>query len=375
MLIIGNKSLLDEKLAVIVNSSQSKTPCGNDAWIRQTSQVVFQLTLSGYTIITSTGLSTWELTIFLVNENKGKQIIISPISGDGASEGLFNEICKNYSLNSQKTAMLFVKPDEGARSPKENWLKRDKAALSLAHKIAPVSIRPGGRLKGLLADESFSSRCIDEYIINFEKPLVGPKHYEPRVIKDLPDWHYITHWTKTCHGPWPGEPRGVYYRRLVSSGDEYPNRAFNTLGNIVKERRIRASSNKMREGRLAVGFTAEPPARALGLMRWCPKRVNWNFEPYGVAIGREIAAEQGIRPVIYGNENNYQSLSETDKPYFQSLGRSDVDWSRECEWRKTGDLDLTSIPSDKIMYLVWEQSETKALEDKVSGQIIALKGN
>jgi hypothetical protein len=372
MIALGNRSVLDDKLAVVLNSSQSKTPCGNDPWIRQTALAILQLIASRYSIITSTGLSTWELPIHLVNKCGGKQIIVSPIFDEADGERIFAETIGDFALNCDSTAMIFVKPDDAAKSPKENWLKRDKAVLALAHAIVPISIRPGGRLHGILGDEPFRSRCLDDYKIEFAKPLVGPKHYQLKPFKEFENWSFITHWTKTCHGPWPGETKGSYYARLVSSGDNYPGRAFETLGNIIDEGKIRGSSNWMRDGCQAIGFTEANPSQALGLMRWRSKRVNWNFEPYGVAIDKTIAAQMGIRPVIYGDESSFKSLPDQDKPYFQSLGGPDVDWSREREWRHMGDLNLGEIHGDKVIYLVWEDIEKMVLGKKVSSRVIAI---
>lgn len=375
MILLGNKSLLDESLVAVLNSSHSKFPCGNDPWIKQTALAISQLISSGNTIITSTGLSTWELQIYLVNKHGGNQIIISPVFDNADGAGVFDKTINDFGLDPEKTAMIFVKPDEGARSPKENWLKRDKAALTLAHKIAPISIHPGGRLNTIIEDEQFCSKCLNDYKIEFKKPLAGPKHYQLKSQKEFENWNYITHWTKTCHGPWPGETRGAYYARLIASGDEYPGQAFDTLGNIIGEGKIRGSANWMREGCLAIGFTEANPAQALALMRWRPKRVNWNFEPYGVAIDTEIASVLGIRPVIYGDESDYKGLSDQEKPYFQSMGGGDVDWRREREWRHIGDLSLTEIPAEKVVYIVWKDDEKKKLEKRIDGHIIAIEGN
>ncbi len=374
MILQGNKKLLDYKLAVVLNSSQSKTPCGNDSWVIQTTRAITQLTSLGYTMVTSTGLSTWELAVHLVNSRDGNQVIVSPALDDLSVEEIFAGVVEDFGLNPEKTAMIFTELEIDFRSPKDNWLLRDQAALTLAQKVVPVSIRQGGRLHTLLEDASFSTKCIYDFKIELEKPVTGPRHYELNSIKSFDNWDYITHWTKTCHGPWPGEPRSSYYARLVSSGNEFPNQAVNTLMNIISEKKIRASANWMREGRPAIGFTESDPARALSLMRWRPKRVNWNFEPYGIAIDKKTAKALGIRPAIYGDQQKYEVLSDEDKPYFQFQGGADVDWSQECEWRHLGDLILTDIPEDKIRYLVWDQTEAAKLENLAPGRVLCISG-
>ncbi len=374
MIIQGNKDLISNELAVVLNSSQSKTPCGNDSWVRKTSETIPELVKTGYTIITSAGLSTWELTIHLVNKSGGNQVIISPIYDNQNGETVFAETLAEFRLEPHKTAMIFIKPDEDARYPKDTWQKRDQAAIELASRVVPVSIRPGGKLESIISVEEVCRKCLNDFKIEYQKPLAGPAHYEFNIISDFENWNYLTHWTKTCHGPWPGESKADFYEKLLSSGDNYPHQAFDTLGNIIRDGKIRSSSNKMREGRFAIGFTEANPSQALTkLMRWRPKYVNWNFEPYGIAIEKETAISLGIRPVIYGNDADYKALSDIDKPYFQSLGRVDVDWSREQEWRYIGDISLDEIPRDRLIFLAFRQREALLLRNITSGQVLSLE--
>jgi hypothetical protein len=373
MFVLGNKDLLERKSAVVLNSSQSKTPCGNDAWIKHTAWAIPQLINSGYTLITSTGISTWELAVYLISVSGGNQIIICTVFDGENIENVFERITRDFNLDSQKTAMIFIKHDGRAKSPKESWIERDKAAISLAQKIVPISIRPGGRLQSFLLEDDVKTKAINDFQIEYQKPLVGPRHYDISRVIDFPDWNYLTHWTKTCHSHWPGELRASYYQRLLSSGDSFPNQALNTLNNIISEGKIRASANKMREGRKAIGFTEVNPFQAIkSLMRWRPKHVNWNFEPYGVAIEKDYAISLGIRPVIYGSEPDYKSLSEQDKPYFQSLGKANVDWSREREWRYIGDFDLKKVPTDRILFLAWREQEALLLSSEPFNRARAL---
>ena len=131
----------------------------------------------------------------------------------------------------------------------------------------------------------------------------------------------------------------------------------------------------MREGRKAIGFTEANPYQVIRcLMRWRPKYVNWNFEPYGVAIEKECAKSLGIRPVIYGMEPDYKSLPKQDKPYFQSLGTANVDWSQECEWRLAGDFDLKKVPADRILFLAWREQEALLLSSEPFNRAVALSG-
>lgn len=107
-------------------------------------------------------------------------------------------------------------------------------------------------------------------------------------------------------------------------------------------------------------------------MRWLPKRVSWNFEPYGVAIRKEAASRIGIRPVIYGYDDDYELLANPDRPYFQSRGRKDVDWSMEREWRHIGDLDLSKIPPEDLIFLIWRKGEADLLRKITKSEVLIL---
>jgi len=375
MIVVGNKQLLNEKLAVILNSSQSKTPCGNDAWVRQTRTALSELAGLGYTMITSTGLVTWELVTYLTGATRASQVIVSQLFDDKGGEQIFERTISDFELDERKAAMVFIKSEHKGRSPKVDWLKRDRAAMALAQKVAPISIRPGGRLQALLESDVDAGKVDNDYKIIYQKPLITPPRYDlHKTISKAFDWNHVAHWTKTRHGPWLGEKRFKYYERLIGSCDQYPNNALSTLMNIVKEKRIRASTHKMRGNQAAIGFSESPPEEVLNYLRWRPKMVNWNFEPYGVVLHKDLARGLGIKPVVYGAESDFERLPESERPYFHGLGEKDVDWSHEKEWRHLDDLDLSNTAEEEVSYFVWRQDEVSILRALTGSQVFALSG-
>jgi hypothetical protein len=372
MIVLGNKELLNDKLAVILNSSQSKTPCGNDFWIKNTGLALKELVNSGQVIISSLGLLTWELIVHLVQDANGRQVIISPIFDNADGANIFQRTIDDFELEPSKVAMVFVKPDSKSRSPKDNWLKRDEAALNSAQRIIPISIRQNGRLHKLLANTADIKKIDNKFRIEYQKSIVKPPQYDiAQARNEFPDWDFITHWTRTHHGPWPDEKSAAFYHRLINSGEKYPNNAFNTLLNMANEKKIRASSNKIRDARPVIGFSEASPLTILKLLRWCPRQVNWNFEPYGIAITRQAAKTLGIRPAIYGNDETYRHLSEFDKPYFQNHGGVEVDWRLEKEWRHAGDLKLENLTENDIAYIVWKQDEATQLKSATQARVFS----
>jgi hypothetical protein len=261
--------------------------------------------------------------------------------------------------------MVVMETERTGRSPKLYWPARDRAAVALAQKIFPVSLRPGGRLATLTKSAEVESKIDRTFQIDYCHPSFKRAQYDiTRSALSSSNWDYIVHWTRTRHGPWPGERRIDFYNRLLSSGSNYPNDAFSTLCRIADEGRIRASAEKIRDSVPAIGFTECDPAASLAMMRWLPKRVNWNFEPYGVAIKTEAARRIGIRPVIYGTGHEYENLPDSEKQYFQSSGeKNDVDWSREREWRHIGDLDLRRLPVEDLLFIAWRKSEAEMLRE------------
>ncbi|UCC78561.1 MAG: hypothetical protein JSW64_09785, partial [Candidatus Zixiibacteriota bacterium] len=271
MRVAGNKDLLDNKLAAILNSSQSKTPCGNDSWVKGSISAVKYLIELGYTIVTSLHLNTWELVAYLVSEHGGSQVIVSPVTGGDLGYNIYYKTVDQFKFDRDKTAMVFVKPETGFKKPKSTWFKRDLAIAQIADLLVPVSIRPRGKLQKLLSE---TEKDIDsKFTVDYAAPLVKPPKYDfDKAVLPEGEWDYVTHWTRTHHGPWPGESKHDYYRRLVNSGSEYPNNALNSLKNMIQKEKIFASSKRIRKSIRCIGFSDLEPESMLKWMRWLPKR-------------------------------------------------------------------------------------------------------
>jgi len=373
MIVRGNKNLLETKLVAVLNSSQSKTPCGNDGWIKATSAAVNKLANSGYTIVTSLGLNTWEMSCYLAAKQGGNQVIISPMFDDSEGADIFRKALYDFDLDEQKTAMVFVKSGVKNRSDKGAWQVRDRAVFEIAEKIVPIAIRPGGKIEKLL-EEYKTVKAIDESnrIPYAKAGYLPPKYQRTKDNAKIEKWDYIVHWTKTCHGPWPHESTSEFYKKLLASSDVYPNCAFNTLQNILEKRVIFSSSKHIRDGRGVIGFSESSPTEIAAAIRWCPKSVNYNFEPYGIGIHKEEASRLGFRPVIYGSSVDYKKLADSDKPFFQNKGEKNVDWTSEKEWRCIVDFDFSPIDQSKIIVCVWSESEAEYLRKKIVYHVISI---
>ena len=185
-------------------------------------------------------------------------------------------------------------------------------------------------------------------------------------------WDYISHWTRTYHGRWPGEKSASFYRKLADSAGRYPHDGLATLKNILSERQIRASAENFRRGVTGVAFSSLHPRDVIPLMRWRKRYVRWNFEPYGIAISRPAAIRTGINPVIYGKPELYSKLAETDKPYFQSEGVDGGDWREEKEWRYLGDYDFSSLNPKEMIVIVRSRHEIDTVRQITDSAVIAI---
>jgi len=370
----SNFEIENSRLAVILNSRQSKTPFGDDPWIVNSIKAVKHAAEKKYILITSTEMNTWELICWACGNINGYQIIICPVMPEEKIERVITNITNDFGLDQNKTGWLFFEVSK-AKSKKANWPVRDRLAVDIADIIIPVSIRPYGNLKKLV--DKYKEKRKKIIAEDFQTEYVSKKRYPGNMPEDVSEnlknmtWDYITHWTRTCYGRLPGETRGMFYLKLLSSNDYYPNRALETLKNIIIERRIRGSSTHQRDGNNVVAFSSLHPKDILSLMSWRKRYVRWNFEPYGIAIGREAAVKAGIQPVFYGKPALYKKLSDKDKPYFQSEGENGSNWREEHEWRFLGDLNLTEINPSNIKIIVVKPDEIENIKRTTEFEIIS----
>lgn len=182
-----------------------------------------------------------------------------------------------------------------------------------------------------------------------------PQSLNPAPIIDLLRLEpgYLSHCTRACPGPWPGESLGDYADALIFSRADADHSAFGTLRRIVIESCLRGSSQLIRGGHRVVSLTARPLAQLPRQRAYRRHRGRWDFEPFGLSIRREWLESRGARPVVYGDSSAWDSLADSDRPFFQTLrtrprrrGAAPIEWAGESEWRHSGDLDLRELPSD-----------------------------
>ena len=366
---------LQKERVVLLNSRQGKRPCRADSWVQATLHAVERLVAADTLFITSVGYNTWEFVLHAVNVAGGKQQILLP-PGENIKTAA-EAVLADFRLDPARTSFGIVEArrPKGARSDKWWWPERDRLALALADRIVAISLRPLSSFTRWVTEAPALGKQVDERFRVEYQPVQDKVGYDFTQARLNPcffeHWDYLTHWTRSSLGRLPGESSFEFYHAICES-DRYPRAAVDVLHRILDEKLLRASSRFLRAGGRAVAFTSQNPLDAVKLMRWRRRYVCYSFEPYGVAIRRDIARELGIRPVIYGPAERYATLSDMDKPYFQNQGKAGADWLPEFELRHLGDLDLKRIPGEALKVIVHSEQDRQYLPADLPSEVIAL---
>lgn len=334
-----------------------------------TTLAVEALVSESVVFLTSTGLNTWELVVHLVNTRGGSQVIVLEPGHD------LDAVLKSFQLDPGRCILVQSDPATD-RDSTSAARYRDQMIVWLADTLIPVSVRSGGFLEEVIRRSCSAGKAVDT---RFRVPY--------RTARDRPDysalcvrlnpavegehWTFLTHWTRSHHGPLPEETAFEFYRDLLASG-RYPRSALDILTVMLRSGRIQGSSRFIRGGFPVVSLTALTPPEAVKLMRWRRRYTYYNFEPYGIAIGPAAAEVLSCRPVIYGSDELYERLPQSERPFYQNAGSAVADWTPEAEWRVIGELRLTDLPREAIRVIVYRPEEIAAIEGACAFRVDAL---
>jgi len=257
--------------------------------------------------------------------------------------------------------------------------KREVAITACVSESPKVRTTSG---TGLMRDESAPKRGVHVSVRDPEAqqpqrvPSRAPSRQEDRVLR-LKNWPEkgtcLIHYTRSCPGPWPGQSYGDYCQSLIDGREEAVHSGFHTLRRILEEGVIRGSERLTRGKRAVVSLTECLPGELIRLIKWRKGLIRWSFEPYGIAVARDILLELGARPVIYGDETTFRNLPEDGKFLFQPHSSEGKDWSVEQEWRIQGDLDLKNLRFQDITVIVDTLDEAWPIQDQF-GRDVTLAG-
>ena len=182
-----------------------------------------------------------------------------------------------------------------------------------------------------------------------------------------PEGDYLVHWTRRRDGPWPDQREADFIDDLLLSRETTSHSAFAALSRIVQQRRLIASAAGIRGEAAVVSFSAHPLHELRKQRMFRAHRGRWDCEGYGLCIRSEWLQSRGAKPVLYGDDAQWMTLPNSDRPFFQLKttrargGAKTIDWSQEAEWRVPQDVDLSEASPDDLLLFVPTQAEAQQL--------------
>ena len=353
--------------AAILLSHQPLRPHRNCAWVQGALKAAAWIKERDYALITSTGMQTWELLLYLAARDHIPQKIVLPSTSD---QHFLNQCCTIRSAFHPCEGTFEFIPLIFSGGKEAGMRARDSHVFLHSDILFPVSIRKNGSLSRLLTYHAQRGTQVDsQFERSFQKRSVPLKYALTETLdKRLHACTgYLIHWTRSCSGPWPGESLLSFYS-AVTNADTYPRDAFSTLKQILQSQRIRSSSRHMQKGVSTVSFTAKPPLQFLSHMRWRARYTEMSFEPYGIGIQKSYALERGIVPVVYTEK----VAGNGEKTWFHQSNGKNGEWYNEHEYRCRGDFDLSLVPSEKLICFCHKPHEAKEIESRWGIETVAI---
>ena len=143
--------------AVILNSRQPIRCCAGDDWVKNTIQAVSYIHADRSYLLSSVGMSTWELVTALGVLTGNKTQIYYPVANINEQYHIERIITEQFNLNQETTQFIPIKSDNDNKNKNELLMLRDRKIIENADVLIPVSIRPGGQLDSLIKQFQLSS--------------------------------------------------------------------------------------------------------------------------------------------------------------------------------------------------------------------------
>ena len=391
----GPANHLQHPTVSVLNSRKSKCVKPDDDWLLKTRVAVDEALKKKATLVSSIGIMHYDVVTAAC---KGSNLILvceslTQIMNITNSQ---TRLFERYSgmLDMEKTLFISVSCLTQQSSGNESALLRDRFVGSLSDVIYSINVKPGGNMSRVLSEAGSRNVPLGQIDANLvgglavnKQGYIRPKEFcEPLSRKRLElknffsvvlgswvitpsedvEWlefvdEALFHYTRSCHGPWPGQSYQEYITSLLAGRPESSHSAFETILRIALEQRIRASGAMIRGKFPVVSFTEVPPNELEKIRIWRTGVYRWTLEPYGLAIKRRTLAIKGGRRVHYGSLSAHQSLQDDEKHLFQISRTGKYDWSREKEWRIKGDLDIKELPADDWAFVLPTQDEADTM--------------
>ena len=197
-----------------------------------------------------------------------------------------------------------------------------------------------------------TAQISDSGVPNGEDPQAsGSQLLSNNPLQTPDDW--LLHWTRASAGPWPGESSEDFLDALILRTQTANHSAVTTLLRILSEGFLRASAEGIRGSSPVVAFTGVPLHEFRQRRVFRKHRHRFDFEPWGIAIRRNRLMDLGVRPVIYGDDEIWNSLNSDERRFFQkATSGGATNNSDEFEWRAIGDVDLSHLSRTDVCVFV-----------------------
>jgi hypothetical protein len=361
----------DEIRALPILSRLPLRTQAEDAWLSALRKAMEWCASQGWTIIGSAGMTGWDYSSWFAGKIGARLRLVLPPQKAARLPVLLDELIDDLQLSPERTT--FIAPIlESPAIREERFHLRDRLMLALAHHRLPIAVRKRGFWEKILAEATGVDMG---FRVSYPKPISEPWREHVKIVDATQaplDGDWLVHWTRGAYGPWFGETTADYFETLTKAESGNPRDAIATLRYIAGAGILRGQGRMVRGGTPLVSFTALDNESATDSGRWRSwlKRVNW--EPYGIALRREVLERLGGRRVIYGDDELHERLTPDERPFYQFIGNANFDWQSEAEWRLIGDLDLTTL-GDEVILIVPTQREAEELRRELSFRVAALQ--
>ncbi len=183
---------------------------------------------------------------------------------------------------------------------------------------------------------------------------------------------WLLHWTRSTVGPWPDQNEQEFDDELILGCHSSDRSALATLLRIVNEGKLWASSEAIRGGHRVVSFTEVPLHEFRKRRTYRRHRRRYDFEPWGIAIRRDVLKSAGARPVIYGDEETWRNISDQDQPFFQNIGTGEGWTQDEREWRIRDHVPLQELPPSAVVVFVDSNAALRIVQKQTDWQVLVV---
>lgn len=349
----GDRALLGAPRRALLCSRTPKAPRPATPWVRAVADAARSLADRGEVLVTGAGRTPYDLALFACAQAGSAAIVVLEAP---PPDGLPPEY---MALLPERR--LLVWPVQALRDREARLAHRDAAIGALATSATAIALRKGGNMAGVAAALRARGAPIDEsHLVRITRASSSQTRLPP-ILERPGAWDYLTHFTRACDGPWPGEPLREYLAWLADGPKDATREALDALRRICAMRRVLGSGRLMPARVPMVSLSARPPWELSDRMTWRRGLARWTFRPYGVAVKRAALERLGARAVAYLSKQQLDALPADERLYAQRHEPPDIDWSPEAEWRLRGDLDLSALKPDDWFALVPAEAEATAL--------------